>query len=121
MGDDIQERIWAAARVEELVSSCGKLTKKRDELANRLARLDETVDQLIAEKELRKSAAASPIVVHDNPKPTTSQQPGTASDAFKMKLAACLPELTSKAEDILELSRLIQDKRRKNRIDFRTD
>lgn len=127
---EITQRRQICIRINELKSSCAELTGFRDHLQSRLSELNKIVDHLIAEKRAEKydpnlkinlasyqlsndqhshlnrphekQAYTSNLTSDDLiPAVRYSQK---SSDSFRLKLSYCLQEITSKADEIDELS-----------------
>lgn len=122
---ELQQRRQVCVRINELKSNCHNLTQARDDLLNRLTKLNEVVDVLIQEKtndkydaefdldlalDRRAPRATSETndltikrsnILSQHDKTSHQQVP---SDAFKVKLSICLQEVIKKAEDIAKLS-----------------
>lgn len=131
---EIVQRRQICSRINELKSSCEKLTKIRDDLSIRLSKLNEVVDQLIAEKSVKKydphlkidlttyhiidsiepsksykyhREQTSPTMTTGNTgssRHNNNPSQKPSSDAFKIKLFHCLREIAPKAKEIVEIS-----------------
>lgn len=149
--DDIRERRRIYNHIKTLESECENLTNTIVNLTDRLERLDNVVDKMIAEKDapkrhdacIQKTDVLSYHGDHHNQQnlqqyskqlPTSSSNgliqtkshddlnynssslrrvdqnicQKTPSDAFKLKLSLCLQEISSKADDIFNLSQQLR-------------